>query len=80
MFESLSSMIAMTIVGGLKYPKVATAFMVAYCMGSYFYLVGYADTSKDVRRARYTNPLAGLKPLGMFGSLFTCVTACVMMY
>jgi len=79
MFESLSSMIAMTLVGGLKYPMVAASFSVAYCLGNYFYLKGYADVSKDVKGARYSNPLAALKPLGMVGTLITCTIACVSM-
>ena len=32
-----------------------------------------------VKMARYKNPLAVLKPLGMLGSLVACVTACVTM-
>ena len=65
----------MTAVGGLKYPKVAAVSSVAYCIGSYYYLKGYADMSKDVKRARYTQPLAVLKPLGLVGSFFACVAA-----
>ena len=52
----------MNLVGGLVYPKAAVALMVAYCVGSFAYLKGYSDTSKDVKGARYTNPLAPLKP------------------
>jgi len=79
MFESLQSVIAMTLVGGLKYPKVAAACSVAYCVGSYYFLKGYADVAADVKGARYSKPLAALKPLGMMGSLITCITACVVM-
>ena len=76
MFETMSSVISMVLVAGLKHPLVASSCAVAYCVGNYFYLSGYADSSKDVAGARYTNPLAALKPLGMLGSFFTCVYAC----
>merc|ERR1719463_882118 len=79
MLETLPSVIAMTLVGGLKYPKVAATLSLAYCVGNFFYAKGYADTSKDVKGARYSNPLAALKPIGMMGSFFTCVTACIVM-
>ena len=69
----------MNLVGGLVYPKAAVALMVAYCVGSFAYLKGYSDTSKDVKGARYTNPLARLKPLGMLGSMILSVVACVSM-
>ena len=57
--------------------RVAAALGVAYCVGNYFYLSGYADTSKDVKGARYTHPLAALKPLGMLGSIILVTVACV---
>lgn len=79
MFESLSSVIAMVLVGGIRYPLVSAAFSLAYCIGNFFYLQGYADMKKDVKGARYSTPLAALKPIGMFGAFFTCVTACVNM-
>ena len=40
MFETMPSVMAMVAVAGLKIPKIATACMVAYCIGSYFYLTG----------------------------------------
>ena len=76
MFETMGGVMSMVIVGGLKYPMVSVGCAVAYCIGNYFYLTGYADTTKDVSGARYSNPVAALKPLGMFGSLFTCIYAC----
>eukprot|EP00964_Phaeocystis_antarctica_P065305 scaffold39376_cov75-Phaeocystis_antarctica.AAC.3 len=72
MFETMSGVMSMVLVAGLKHPLVASSCAVAYCIGNYFYLSGYADSSKDVAGARYTNPLAALKILGMFGSFFTC--------
>jgi len=77
MFETLPSVIAMVMFAGLKYPYAAAASSVAYCIGNYVYLLGYADNSKDVKGARYSKPLAVLKPIGMFGSLVACIMACV---
>lgn len=79
MFETLASMIAMTLVGGLKFPKAAILLVLAYCVGNVFYLKGYADTSKDVKMARYSGPVAALKPIGILGSFFNCLAACVVM-
>jgi hypothetical protein len=79
MFETLPSVMAMTLVAGLKYPIVSAGLMLTYCLGNWFYLVGYANMAYDVKMARYKNPLAVLKPLGMLGSLVACVTACVTM-
>ena len=52
MYESLSSVMAMTLLGGLKYPKLNAAGFALYLLGSYFYLKGYADTTLDVKMAR----------------------------
>ena len=79
MLESISSVIAATAVGGLRYPRVATGFALAYCVGNFFYLQGYSDMSKDVKGARYTHPLAALKMIGMLGSVVTATVACVTM-
>jgi len=76
MFETMSGVMSMVLVGGIKYPLVATSCAVAFCVGNYFYLKGYADSSKDVSKARYTHPLAMLKIIGTFVSFFTCMLAC----
>ena len=78
-FETLTSLIAMVLVGGLKFPLVAASASVAFCIGSYGYIKGYSDLSKAVKGARYQHPLAPLKPLGWLLSLGTCVGACIMM-
>jgi hypothetical protein len=59
-----------------RYPITAAAFSAAYCVGNFFYLRAYADVEKDVKIARYSNPVAALKPVGMVGSLVTCIAAC----
>ena len=79
MFETMSSVMAMVIVGGLKYPMVAAAMSIAYSAGNYFYQSGYSDVKKDVKGARYTHPLAALKPIGTVGSLVVCILACIAM-
>ena len=78
-FETLPSVMGFTLIGGLKYPRVAIFLAAAYCIGNFYYLLGYADTKKDVKGARYTKPLAVLKPIGMIGGLINCVVACAMM-
>lgn len=52
-FEHLVGVTAMGLIGGLKHPIVSALSGVFYCAGSYFYLVGYADTKLDVATARY---------------------------
>ena len=76
MFETVYSVMPMAMITGLKYPWVAVGCALAYCLGSYAYLSGYANTAKDVKTARYSSPLAILKPLGMVGSLIGCVYVC----
>ena len=76
MFETMSSVMSMVLVAGLKYPVVAASCAAAFCVGNCFSLPGYAASSKDGAGARYTPPLAILKPLGMAGSFFACVYAC----
>ena len=77
LFESLPSVIAMTLAGGLQYPLGSALLATAYCIGNYFYLEGYANLEKDVKGARYTHPLAVLKPVGMLGSFMVCAAVCV---
>ena len=79
MLESITSVCVQLLVSGLQYPIAATALGLLYCIGNYFYLVGYADTSKDVKGARYTHPLAVGKPIGMMGSMVLTVVVCVSM-
>ena len=58
MYESMSGVTVMLLVAGLELPLVASALAVSYSVGSWFYLTGYADVSKDAKTARYTKPLA----------------------
>mmetsp|Transcript_27137 Transcript_27137/g.40975 ORF Transcript_27137/g.40975 Transcript_27137/m.40975 type:complete len:152 (+) Transcript_27137:66-521(+) len=51
--EINDSYIAMTLLGGLKYPIACSLGVLCYCAGSMLYQKGYADTSLDVQTARY---------------------------
>ena len=73
----MTSVSLMGLFAGLKYPLVSAGLAVAYCLGNWFYQSGYSNLSKDVAGARYTSPLAVLKPVGMMGSMIACVTACI---
>lgn len=63
MFESLSSVMAMTLLGGVKHPISCAVGYCLYLLGSYFYLVGYSDTELDVKTARYKKG-GGIKWIG----------------
>jgi len=78
-FESLSPMQAMTVFGGLVYPRFAAAGYLTYLAGSFLYAKGYANMNHDVKNARYKDG-GFLKPLGMvavFGA--ACATCWGMM-
>lgn len=79
MFETMSSVIVMALIGGLVYPRIAAGLAASYCIGNYGYLRGYSNLDKDVAGARYTNPMAVLKPLGMMGCMILSVVACYTM-
>ena len=70
MFESLSSMQTMSLLGGLKHPKVAAVGFCLYLAGCYFYMVGYSDMSLDVKTARYKRG-GGLKWIGILACMYT---------
>ena len=73
MYESLSSVIVMTLLGGLKHPYSCAVAFCLYLLGSYFYLVGYADTSLDVKTARYKRG-GGIKWIGVLWALGSSVS------
>ena len=68
-FESLSDFRINSLIGGLHYPIVVSVFGVIYSLGSYLYLVGYADTSMDVKTARLKKggPLSFLANIVIMG-------------
>lgn len=49
MFESIASVIVMLLIGGLAYPRVASALGICYCVGNWGYLKGYSNLNKDVK-------------------------------
>jgi glutathione S-transferase len=64
MFESLTSMTALGLIGGIKHPMAATIAGVVYCLGNVLYLLGYADTALDIEKARHSKGGTTLKKLG----------------
>lgn len=73
-FENLPFVTVMCLVGGLKHPITATLGGVFFSVGSIFYQMGYADTSLDVKMARYKKG-GGLKWVGLFVSMFAMFSA-----
>jgi len=73
-FEHYTMVAAMCLVGGLKHPITATLGGVFFSVGSVLFLKGYADTSLDVKMARYKKG-GLLKWVGVFMSMFTMVSA-----
>ena len=52
-FEYVTTLSLTSLIGGLKHPYLATLGTLLFNVGSYFYLIGYADTKLDVKTARY---------------------------
>merc|ERR1712224_753103 len=69
--EMLDSYIAMTLLGGLKYPLACAVGTVLYYTGAILYQKGYTDTTLDVSMARYKKGGA-IKWIGFFISMFSC--------
>jgi glutathione S-transferase len=72
-FESWTSVTAFCLIGGLKHPLLAAAAGIIYSIGNIFFLIGYADTTLDVKMARYKRG-GGLKWIGIFLSLGICIS------
>jgi len=73
MFESLSCVMVMTLLGGLKHPISCSVGYCLYLLGSYLYLVGYSDSSLDVKMARYKKG-GGIKWVGVLWSMGSTVS------
>ncbi|KAL3928616.1 MAG: hypothetical protein SGBAC_012573 [Bacillariaceae sp.] len=69
--EGSDSYVIMTLVGGLKHPIACAIGTVTFCVGSYLYMEGYADTDLDVTHARYEKG-AAIKWAGFVTSLISC--------
>ena len=53
-----------------RFPILCAAFSAIYHLGCYLYMVGYADTTKDIKVARHLKG-GPIKYIGIFGNL-TC--------
>ncbi|GMH67148.1 hypothetical protein TrLO_g1860 [Triparma laevis f. longispina] len=62
--ESMSPLQMTAVVAGLTYPLTTTLGFNTYLVGNFMYAAGYADTSLDVKSARYKKG-GVLKPVGM---------------
>lgn len=73
MFESLGTFTIANLIGGLRHPISCTVCSILYSAGCYLYLLGYKDTGKDIKMARYTKG-GGIKFVGLFGSVFATIS------
>lgn len=73
-FETLPFVSAMGLAGGLKHPVAAALSGLLFCVGSVLFQIGYADTTLDVKMARYKKG-GGLKWVGVLLSMGVCVSA-----
>ncbi|KAI2500149.1 hypothetical protein MHU86_14355 [Fragilaria crotonensis] len=73
MLEGLWFFIPAALVGGLKHPIAVAVEGVFFCIGSYLYLVGYADTKADVVAARHSKggPIKYIGVFGVFGAVIS---------
>ena len=73
MFESLPTVMCMTLLGGLKYPLTNAIGYCLYLLGSFLYLKGYSDSALDVKTARYKRG-GGIKWLGVLWAMGSTVS------
>jgi glutathione S-transferase len=73
MLESWTTFTAVSLLGGLKYPIAVSIYGILYSVGNILFQVGYADTTLDVKMARYKKG-GGLKYVGLLGSLGACIS------
>jgi glutathione S-transferase len=72
-FESLGCFIPAALIGGSKYPLFVSVSGIFYCVGSYLYMAGYADTKLDVDKARHMKG-GPIRFLGLFMAVGSCVS------
>jgi glutathione S-transferase len=68
--ENLDQYIAMTLLGGLKHPRMCAIGTILFFLGSKFYQNGYIDMTLDVKGARYKKG-GSMKWIGMLISLYS---------
>jgi glutathione S-transferase len=71
--ENLPLFLVFSLVGGLKHPVTAAVAGVVHSVGSILYMKGYADTTLDVKTARYKKG-GVLRHLGLFSALGTTIS------
>ena len=70
--EGCDSYVITTLIGGLKHPITCAVGSIFFCAGSVLYMKGYADTTLDVKTARYKKG-AAIKWIGFLASFYsTC--------
>jgi len=72
-FEMITTFTVASLLGGLKYPIANSVFGVLFSLGNCLYLKGYADTSLDVKTARYKKGGA-LRILGLLASVGSTIS------
>jgi len=70
--ENIGDFRFMALIGGVQYPIVCALSGVIYSLGSVLFLLGYSDTSIDVKYARFKKGGA-IKYFGLFSVVGCCV-------
>ena len=68
--EGLVGFVAMSLIGGLKYPIANAIGSVLFCVGSVLYQKGYSDLSLDVKDARMKKG-GPVKYIGLLTALYS---------
>eukprot|EP00934_Nitzschia_sp_Nitz4_P008611 Nitzschia sp. Nitz4//scaffold3_size479765//381173//381631//NITZ4_000161-RA/size479765-processed-gene-1.487-mRNA-1//1//CDS//3329550941//8601//frame0 len=75
--EGLGVYVILALFGGLKYPLANAVASVSWHIGSILYFQGYADTSLDVKTARF---MKGGPIFKITGLLISLVSSCMFAY
>ena len=73
MFEALPLFIAAALIGGLKHPIAVAVEGILFCLGSYLYQAGYADTKLAPEKARHQKG-GPIKYIGVFGTIGAAIS------
>lgn len=74
-FELLPQFLLLALIGGLKYPVACTIHSVFFAIGSICFQIGYADTTLDVKTARYKKG-GQIKWIAFLGVMYCAVSLC----
>lgn len=72
-FELMTTFTVTSLLGGLKYPIATSVYGVLFSLGNCLYLLGYADTSLDVKTARYKKG-GMLRIVGIMASMASTIS------